>query len=291
MPNQQEPAQANSSTPSQPKANGQYETLQVDLRGHVAHISLSRPEKANAMNLTMWHELRQAFRWVDETPEVRVAVLSGEGKQFCAGIDLEMMMGLGQQIQQDCDGRTRESLRRVILDLQDCLTSLERCRKPVLAAVHGACVGGGIDLICCTDMRYCSADASFSIKEIDLGMTADVGTLQRLPKLISEAMVRELAYTGRSVDAKEALAMQLVNRVFDSAQALQEGVANIATTIAAKSPLAIRGTKEMITYARDHSVADGLNQVATWNAAMLMSNDLQEAVMAKMGKRKPEFKN
>ena len=243
------------------------------------------------MNLTMWHELRQAFRWVDETPEVRVAVLSGEGKQFCAGIDLEMMMGLGQQIQQDCDGRTRESLRRVILDLQDCLTSLERCRKPVLAAVHGACVGGGIDLICCTDMRYCSADASFSIKEIDLGMTADVGTLQRLPKLISEAMVRELAYTGRSVDAKEALAMQLVNRVFDSAQALQEGVANIAATIAAKSPLAIRGTKEMITYARDHSVADGLNQVATWNAAMLMSNDLQEAVMAKMGKRKPEFKN
>lgn len=291
MPNQQEPAQVNSSTPSQPKANGQYETLQVDLRGHVAHISLSRPEKANAMNLTMWHELRQAFRWVDETPEVRVAVLSGEGKQFCAGIDLEMMMGLGQQIQQDCDGRTRESLRRVILDLQDCLTSLERCRKPVLAAVHGACVGGGIDLICCTDMRYCSADASFSIKEIDLGMTADVGTLQRLPKLISEAMVRELAYTGRSVDAKEALAMQLVNRVFDSAQALQEGVANIAANIAAKSPLAIRGTKEMITYARDHSVADGLNQVATWNAAMLMSNDLQEAVMAKMGKRKPEFKN
>ena len=268
-----------------------YETLTISLSEHIATIRLNRPDKANAMNLAMWHDIRKAFKWVDATAEARVAILEGEGKLFTSGIDLQMMMGMGDQIQNDCEARTRENLRQVILDLQDTLTSLERCRKPVLAAVHGACIGGGIDLICCADMRYCSADATFSIKEIDIGMTADVGTLQRLPKLVGEGMARELAYTGRKFDAAEALGMRLVNRVFDTREALQQGVREIATTIAAKSPLSIRGVKEMITYARDHSVADGLNYVATWNAAMLLSNDLQEAMMANMGKRKPEFKD
>ena len=182
-----------------------YETLTVSLADHIATIKLNRPDKANAMNLAMWHELRKVFQWVDATPEARVAILEGEGKLFTSGIDLQMMMGMGDQIQNDCEARTRENLRQVILDLQDTLTSLERCRKPVLAAIHGACIGGGIDLICCADMRYCSADATFSIKEIDIGMTADVGTLQRLPKLMGEGMVRELAYTGRKFDATEAL--------------------------------------------------------------------------------------
>jgi enoyl-CoA hydratase len=268
-----------------------YETLSVTLDKHIATVRLNRPEKANAMNATMWQEIRKAFQWVDETPEARVAILEGEGKLFTAGIDLQMMMGLGPQIQNECDGRTREALRRVILDLQDTLTSLERCRKPVLAAIHGACVGGGIDLITCADMRYCSADAYFTIKEIDIGMTADVGTLQRLPRLIGEGMARELAYTGRKFSAEEAREMRLVNRVFESREALHAGVLEIATSIAAKSPLSIRGTKEMITYARDHSVADGLNYIATWNAAMLMSNDLQEAMMANLGKRAAEFKH
>ena len=268
-----------------------YETLSVTLDKHIATVRLNRPEKANAMNATMWQEIRKAFQWVDETPEARVAILEGEGKLFTAGIDLQMMMGLGPQIQNECDGRTREALRRVILDLQDTLTSLERCRKPVLAAIHGACVGGGIDLITCADMRYCSADAYFTIKEIDIGMTADVGTLQRLPRLIGEGMARELAYTGRKFSADEAREMRLVNRVFESREALHAGVLEIATSIAAKSPLSIRGTKEMITYARDHSVADGLNYIATWNAAMLMSNDLQEAMMANLGKRAAEFKH
>ena len=272
-------------------SNSGYETLAVSLDGPVATIRLNRPDKANAMNLTMWHELRQAFKWVDATPSVRVAILEGEGRAFTAGIDLQMMMSLGDTIQDDCEARTRENLRQVILDLQDTLTSLERCRKPVLAAIHGACIGGGIDLVCCADMRYASSDASFCIKEIDIGMTADVGTLQRLPKLIGEGMARELAYTARSFGALEAQQMRLLNRVFDSREALAAGVREIASTIAAKSPLSIRGIKEMITYARDHSVADGLNYVATWNAAMLMSNDLQEAMMANMGKRKPVFKD
>ncbi|MES2295851.1 MAG: crotonase/enoyl-CoA hydratase family protein [Pseudomonadota bacterium] len=268
-----------------------YDTLSTSLEDGIAIVRMNRPDKANAMNLTMWHELRSAFAWVDQTPEARVAVLEGEGKSFTSGIDLQMMMGLAAQIHDDCDARTRESLRRVILDLQDCLSSLERCRKPVLAAVHGACIGGGIDLIACADMRYCSSDAFFSIKEIDIGMCADVGTLQRLPKLIGEGMVRELAYTARRVEADEAHAIGLVNRVFASPEALREGVRAIAATIAAKSPLAVRGTKEMINYARDHSVADGLNYIATWNAAMLMSNDLQEAMMANMGKRAALFKD
>jgi enoyl-CoA hydratase/carnithine racemase len=268
-----------------------FETLTVSLADHIATIRLNRPDKANAMNLSMWHEMRQAFKWVDATPEARVAVLEGEGKLFTSGIDLQMMMGMGDQIQNDCEARTRENLRQVILDLQDTLTSLERCRKPVLVAIHGACVGGGIDLICCADMRYCSADASFCIKEIDIGMTADVGTLQRLPRLIGEGMVRELAYTARKFGADEALQMRLVNRVFESREALQKGVREIAATIAAKSPLSVRGVKEMITYARDHSVADGLNYVATWNAAMLLSTDLQEAMMASMGKRPAVFKD
>ena len=269
----------------------QYESLSLTLENHIATVQLNRPEKANAMNLAMWQEIRQAFEWVDTTPEVRVAILTGAGKLFSAGIDLQMMLGLRAQIHNDCDGRTRENLRRLILDFQGCLTSLERCRKPVLAAVHGACIGGGIDLITCADMRYCSADASFSIKEIDIGMTADVGTLQRLPRLIGDGIARELAYTGRKFGATEAKEIGLVNSVFVSVDALQAGVQEIATSIAAKSPLSIRGIKEMISYARDHSVTDGLNYVATWNAAMLMSSDLTEAMTANMGKRTAEFKD
>jgi enoyl-CoA hydratase/carnithine racemase len=268
-----------------------YETLTVDLIDGVATVRLNRPAKGNAMNAPMWREIRQAFEWVDQTAEARVAVLQGEGRHFCTGIDLQMMMDLVQQIQSPCEGRTHEELRLIILDMQGTLTSLERCRKPVLAAIHGACIGGGVDLICCADMRYASAQAEFCIKEIDIGMVADVGTLQRMPKLIGEGMVRELAYTGRIVSADEAAEMRLVNRVFESREALYAGVQDIAAIIAAKSPLSMRGTKEMISYARDHSVADGLNYVATWNAAMLMSTDLKEAVAAQLQKRRPVFKD
>jgi len=268
-----------------------YETLIVTLKDGIAHVQINRPDKANAMSLAVWHEIRTAFNWIDATPEARVAVISGSGAHFTSGIDLQMMMNLGTDIHDDCDGRMREKLRRTILDLQDTLSSIERCRKPVLAAIHGACIGGGVDLICACDMRYCSADAYFLIKEIDIGMTADVGTLQRLPKLIGDGMARELAYTGRKVAAEEARAMGLVNRMFESRVALLAGVMEIAAAIAAKSPLSIRGIKEMIVYARDHSVADSLNYIATWNAAMLMSADLKEAMMAGMEKRAPQFRD
>ena len=268
-----------------------YTTLTTSITGHIAHITLQRPDKANAMNAPMWQEIRQAMRVVDEAPALRVAILSGAGANFCAGIDLGMMMALGREIEDPCDARTREKLRHVVIDLQDTLTAIERCRKPVIAAIHGACIGGGIDMVACCDLRYASSDAHFSVKEIDIGMTADVGTLQRLPKIINPAVVRELAYTGRDLDAAEAEKIGLVNRVFSSQEALREGVSAIAATIAAKSPLAMRGTKEMLNYARDHTVADGLNYIATWNAAMLMSADLQEAMMANMEKRVPTFRD
>ena len=268
-----------------------FETLQLSLDQYIAHVHINRPEKANAMSRAMWSDIGAAFKWIDATPEARVAVISGNGAHFTSGIDLAMLAGVADEVDDDCEGRKREKLRRTILALQDSLTSMERCRKPVLAAIHGACIGGGIDLICCADMRYCSADAYFSIKEIDMGMTADVGTLQRLPKLIGDGLVRELAYTGRKFSSDEAERCGLVNRVFASPEALLQGVMQIATDIAAKSPLAIRGTKEMIVYARDHSVADSLNYIATWNAAMLMSSDLQEAMMASMQKKVPTFRD
>lgn len=264
-------------------------TLAIDLCEGVADIRLNRPERSNAMNEAMWQELRTAFAWADAMPAVRVAVLSGEGRNFCAGIDLAMLAGVADAVARRDPARSREALRRLILDLQDCLTSIERCRKPVLAAIHGACVGGAIDLVSCCDMRYCAPDALFSVREIDVGMTADVGTLQRLPRLVPDGIVRELAYTGRNVAATEAQAIGLVNRVFESPVALADGVRELARDIARKSPLAIRGTKEMLNYGRDHSVADGLNYVATWNAAMLMSADLDEALTALREKRLPVF--
>jgi enoyl-CoA hydratase len=266
-----------------------YTSLKLTVDAGVATVELNRPDKANALNEAMWPELRAAMAWIDHTAEVRVAVLRGAGRHFCAGIDLAMLAGIRTRVGDDCPGRSREKLRRLILDLQDCLNAIERCAKPMLAAIDGACIGGGLDLALACDMRYCSADARFSVKEVDLGLTADVGTLQRLPRLVGEGLARELAYTGREVDGREAQAIRLVNRCHDTAEELYTGVAGLARSIAAKSPLAIRGCKEMITYARDHSVADGLNYVATWNAAMLLSRDLEEVVQAGRERRAPSF--
>ncbi len=267
----------------------QMTTISLHLDGAVAEVRLNRPERSNAINEAMWNELREAMRWADATSEIRAVIVAGNGRHFCAGIDLSMLTGVAQVVSHSDSARSREKLRRLVLDLQDCLTSIEQCRKPVLAAIHGACIGGAVDLVTCCDMRYASTDAVFSVREIDVGMTADVGTLQRLPRLVPDGVARELAFTGRSVDANEAVTIGLVNRVYSSPEELFAGVMQIAQSISAKSPLAIRGTKEMLNYGRDHSVADGLNYVATWNASMLMSADLSEAMASAKEKRPPVF--
>jgi enoyl-CoA hydratase len=267
----------------------EFTTLTLTLSQHIAEIRLNRPEKSNAMNDAMWQEIRLAFDWVDATPEARVAILSGAGKNFCAGIDLSMLGSIQQRIAHADGARSRELLRRLILDLQDCLSSIERCRKPVLAEIQGACIGGALDLVTCCDMRYATSDAVFSVKEIDLGMVADVGTLQRLPRLIGQGMARELAFTGRNCGAEEAERLGLINRIFASKAECTVAVRELAQSIANKSPLATRGLKEVMNYSRDHSIADGLNHVATWNAAMLLSADLNEAMLAQHQQRPPCF--
>jgi len=266
----------------------EYKAFRVELADKVAQVVIDRPEKINAMNADFWAEIIDVFRWVDDTDEVRVVVLSGGGPHFSSGIDLQLLAQVGAQLGKDV-GRNAEQLRRKILSLQASFNAVDHCRKPVIAAIQGYCLGGAIDLISACDMRYCSADARFSIKEIDMGMAADVGTLQRLPRIIGDGMMRELAYTGRTLDGAEAQAIGLVNRVYENPEALMEGVNELARQIAKKSPLAIRGTKEMIRYMRDHRVDDGLEYIATWNAAMLQAADLRVAVAAHMARQKPDF--
>ncbi|WP_225783273.1 crotonase/enoyl-CoA hydratase family protein [Xenophilus sp. Marseille-Q4582] len=266
-----------------------FRTLQLSLAGGIARIVLNRPEKANAINLAMWQELRRAMQWLQHTAEARVGILSAAGAHFSAGLDLASFDELQQATRDDCDGRAREKLLAAILDIQDTVTAIERCHKPVIAEVHAACVGGGIDIITACDLRYCSAQAWFCVKEIDVGLVADVGTLQRLPLLIGEGMARELCYSGRRVEGAEAQTIRLVNRCYDDAAALRQGVEEMARCLAAKSPLALRGTKQAITHAREHSIADGLQQVALWNAAMLFSNDLREVQQARSAGRAPRF--
>ena len=249
-----------------------FETLALAFDDKVATVYLNRPDKANAMNGPMWSELQTCFEWLDEEPGVRAVILAGNGKHFCAGLDLAVF---GELVSSSPDpARRAEQLRRNVLRLQANLTAIEQCRVPVLAAIHNTCIGGGVDMTCCADMRYATQDAYFSVKEIDIGMTADVGTLQRLPRLIPDGVVRELAYTGRKMDAEEARSLGFLNRLFDNREVMMQEVAKIAHAIAAKSPLAIRGTKEMLLYSRDHTVADGLNYIATWNAGMMSQMDL-----------------
>ncbi|AMS21793.1 enoyl-CoA hydratase [Pseudomonas synxantha] len=266
----------------------EYQAFVVELSGNVAHVQINRPEKINAMNAAFWSEIIEIFQWVEDTDAVRVVVLSGNGKHFSSGIDLMLLASVANELGKDV-GRNARLLRRKILELQASFNAVDNCRKPVLAAIQGYCIGGAIDLISACDMRYAAEDAQFSIKEIDIGMAADVGTLQRLPRIIGDGMLRELAYTGRQFGAEQARSIGLVNRVFADQQSLLAGVMQIAEEIAAKSPIAVTGTKAMISYMRDHTINDGLEYVATWNSAMLQSNDLRVAIAAHMSKQKPEF--
>ncbi len=266
-----------------------FETLEIELEGQVATVILNRPDKANAINLPMWVDIQNCFNWLDSELSVRAVVLTGAGKNFCAGLDLDMFQNLHHGSSDPA--RLAEALRQRILELQRNLTSIEACRKPVLAAVQRACIGGGVDMISCCDMRYACKDTYFSIKEIDIGMTADVGTLQRLPKLIPDGVARELAYTGRKMSGEEAREVGFVNAVFDDQSSLLSAVQDIAEEIATKSPISIRGTKEMLLYTRDHSVQDGLNYIATWNAGMMSQKDLMAGITAQAESKAAEYED
>jgi len=266
-----------------------YTTFDFDVRDHVAHIRLNRPDKRNSMTRAFWEEIRHVFAVAigEERAEARVAVISSTGPHFTAGMDLSVF---GSIVAEEADpARRRERFRRGLLAYQESFSVMEKVRVPVLAAVQGGCIGGGVDMISACDMRYCTADAFFTIKEIDLGMTADVGTLQRLPHLIPQGLVRELAYTGRALPAQEALRAGLVNTVYATQAEMLDGVMAIARTIAAKSPLAVYGSKEMINYARDHSVDEALNYMSVWNAAFIHGADMPEAFTATREKRAPRF--
>ncbi len=266
-------------------------SMDLELQEGVLTAWLNRPEKANAMDETLWFEIGDMANWADETPEVRVVVLAGRGRSFTAGIDFTHIASIVSRAESHGEGRKQEALYQMILKLQGSFTALESCRKPILAAIHGACYGGGIDLITACDMRYATEDARFSVKEVDLGIVADVGTLQRLPPLVGEGMARELALTGRMFDAAEAKSMGLLNQTYASQQALMDGATTLARSIAGKSPLTVRGIKHVMNYSRGRTVAEGLEYVATWNAAMLLSEDAKEATMAFMTKQEPTFKD
>ncbi len=254
----------------------------------IATITLNRPDKLNTMTPAFWSELPRLVRQIDATGEARVVVLASTGRHFSAGMDLAVF-GQGNGADAVEVGRLRANLRANVLHLQDTFTALEKARMPVLAAIQGGCIGGAVDMVTACDMRYASEDAFFCIQEINIGMTADVGTLQRLPKLIPEGVCRELAYTGRRMPAAEAKAVGLVNEVFSDHEALLDGVQSIAAEIASRSPLAVWGSKEMITYARDHSTADALDHIATWQAGMFQPTDMLEAFGAKAEDRPTRF--
>ena len=255
-----------------------FQFLHVSLENHIATITLNRPDKANALNLKLWKEIEDAMNWLDQTPEAKVGILTGNGKHFCAGIDLGFFGELREQVYSEDEAIRNENMRNMVLELQASFTAIEKCRKPIIAAVHGACIGGGVDIISACDMIFSTKDARFSIKEIDLAMVADVGTLQRLPHLIKPGILRELAFTGREFLGEEAKKMGLVNKIYPTQEILMSEVQEIAKTIASKAALAMRGSKEMILFTRDHSVNDSLNYIATWNAAMLVSKDLVTSI-------------
>lgn len=265
-----------------------YKTLSVSIDNHIAHVQLSRPEQLNSMIPEFWLELPQVVKKIDDDAAARVIVISSQGKHFSAGMDLSVFTAMSKDFVGE-PARRAEKLRRSVLELQDSFNVLENVRMPVLAAVQGGVIGGAVDMICACDSRYCTEDAFFTIKETEIGMTADVGTLQRLPHLIPQGLVRELAYTGRNWSSAEALAQGFVNQVFADQESMLEGVMKIARKIAMHSPMAVAGCKEMINYTRDHSVADSLNYMATWQSGMFQMPDIQEAMSAQKEKRLPEY--
>ncbi len=272
-----------------------YRCFNVEIAHGIAHIQLKRGSELNTMVPEFWHELPAIVREIDAGAQARVIVISSTGKHFSAGMDLSVFTsgqsaGTSAAASSEERGRVRANLRLQVLQIQETFNVLERARLPVLIAIQGGCVGGAVDFATACDCRYATEDAFFVIQEINIGMTADVGTFPRLCHLLPEGIVRELAYSGRRLPAAKAMALGLVNEVFPTQEAMLVHVMAVAKDIAEKSPLAVHGSKVMINYARDHSVADALDYIATWQAGMYNpETDMKESFMAKAEKREPQF--
>jgi enoyl-CoA hydratase len=272
-----------------------YSVFDLEQSGAVATLWLDNPERRNAMGPAFWEELPQAMRALSEDESVRVVVLAARGPHFTTGLDLKQMGGTlasdgGGEGKDKSEVAKRFQLLDEIQRLQRSITSVADCSKPVIAAVHGYCLGGGIDLITAADVRLASADSTFSIRETRIAMVADVGTLQRLPGIVGRGIAAELAFTGDDFDADRALEIGLVNSTHLDADATVKAAQEIAQRIADNSPLAVQGTKRVMRYCQGKSVEDGLDYVATWNAAFIQSDDLREAMVAFLKKREPSFK-
>lgn len=261
--------------------------IAIGIEAGVAHVELAREDKLNAMDGAMFAAIGEAFRSLGGDPAVRAIVLSGRGRHFTAGLDLQYA---GSQFAPSDDpGRAAEARLRHIRFLQDAFTAVEEARAPVIAAIHGGCIGAGVDLAGACDIRVAAADAFLQIAEVDVAITADLGTLQRLAHLLPQGVLRELTYTGRRMEADEAERRGLVNQIEGTREAAIAAAMEIARTIADKSPLAVAGAKRSLNYGRGRPVEEGLRDVALWNAATLVSRDLTEAVQSRLGKREAKF--
>lgn len=263
------------------------ERVAVARDGGVAHVELARPDRFNAMDQAMFAAIGETFRSLGTDSQVRCILLSGRGRHFTAGLDLDY--AASQFPPQDDPGRAAESRLRHIGWLQDAFSAVEQARPPVVALVHGGCIGAGVDLAAACDLRVASADAFFQVAEVDVAITADLGTLQRLGHLVPQGIVRELVYTGRRLPAEEAARLGLLNRLAGDREAALAAGWELARTIAAKSPLAVAGAKMSLNYSRGRPVEEGLRHVAMWNAGTLVSADLTAAIRARLAKQTPEF--
>jgi enoyl-CoA hydratase len=262
----------------------------VEKSGHIASVFLNRPEKKNAMNREAWTEAPPIFGELDNDPRIRAIIVAGMGTCFSAGIDLEAMIPEMPELTEPYQsGATKWRLVQKIARLQETMTCIERCRKPVIAAIHGPCIGAGLDMAAACDIRLASAEARFSLREAAVGFVADVGVLQRLPHIVGQGITREMAFTAKTIDAKQAAAIHLVNRVYQDREALMAGAEEMALEIAGNSPLAVQGTKDVLNFGIGKSVTDGLRYVASLNANLIPSADLTEALTAFAERRKPNF--
>lgn len=270
-----------------------YKVIQVEREGAVGHVILNRPEKLNAMGPDFWKEFPQAIRELDADEQIRCIIVRANGKSFTSGLDL---MAMGASLQPGAGkGGSQASANFTLFEeiqcrFQDAVTAAEKSKTPVICAIHGHCIGGGVDLATACDIRLATKDAVFSIRETKIAIVADVGTLQRLPRIVGRGVAMELALTGKNFDGQRAKELQIVNEVYDSPEALYAGAREMAGEIAANSPFVVSGVKHILQTCEDMTVDEGLRYVALWNSAFLKTNDLTEAIMSFMQKRKPEFK-